>query len=123
MSEPHYSFPQRTPVFTAAVVILCFAAFAWLGYRIYAPTRSDNIAPAATEFPEDVRWRMTPKGRAELRQTIATARERGVRVVASRVEDAQCAAMLWSTGVDFIQGNFVQAATQELDFDFAAAAM
>lgn len=72
MSEPHYSFPQRTPVFTAAVVILCFAAFAWLGYRIYAPTRSENIAPAATEFPEDVRWRMTPKGRtdrlAELQQ-------------------------------------------------------
>jgi len=65
----------------------------------------------------------TPKVRAELRQTITTAREHGVRVVAPRVEDAQCAAALWSTGVDFIQGNFVQAATQELNFDFAAAAM
>lgn len=64
-----------------------------------------------------------PKVRAELRQTITSARERGVRVVAPRVEDAQCAAALWSTGVDFIQGNFVQAATQELNFDFAAAAM
>ncbi|MGD9582699.1 MAG: EAL domain-containing protein [Lysobacterales bacterium] len=64
-----------------------------------------------------------PKVRAELRQTITTAREHGVRVVAPRVEDAQCAAALWSTGVDYIQGNFVQAATQELNFDFAAAAM
>jgi hypothetical protein len=65
MSEPHYAFPQRTPVFTAAVVILCFAAFAWLGYKFYAPTRSDAIAPAAGEFAEDVRWRMTPQGRAD----------------------------------------------------------
>ncbi len=65
MSEPHYSFPQRTPVFTAGIVILCFAAFAWLGYKVYAPTRSDTIAPAATEFAEDVRWRMTPQGRAD----------------------------------------------------------
>jgi diguanylate cyclase (GGDEF)-like protein len=65
----------------------------------------------------------TPKVRAELRQTITHVRERGLRIVAPRVEDAQCAAALWSTGVDYIQGNFVQAASQDLDFDFAAAAL
>jgi diguanylate cyclase (GGDEF)-like protein len=65
----------------------------------------------------------TPKVRAELRQTITHVRERGMRIVAPRVEDAQCAAALWSTGVDYIQGNFVQAASQDLDFDFAAAAL
>jgi len=65
----------------------------------------------------------TPTVRAELRQTITHVRERGIRIIAPQVEDAQCAAALWSTGVDYIQGDFVQQATQSLDFDFAAAAM
>ena len=77
-----------------------------------------KIAPRFTS-PEG----QTPKVRAELRQTITHVRERGMRIVAPRVEDAQCAAALWSTGVDYIQGNFVQAASQDLDFDFAAAAL
>lgn len=65
----------------------------------------------------------TPKVRAELRQTITKVRELGIRIVAPRVEDAQCAAALWTTGVDYIQGNFVQPASQDLEFDFAAAAL
>ncbi|HWT14928.1 MAG TPA: EAL domain-containing protein [Patescibacteria group bacterium] len=64
-----------------------------------------------------------PKMRAELRQTITHLRERGIRIVAPQVEDAQVAAGLWSTGVDYIQGNFVQQATQDLDFDFNASAL
>ena len=103
-------------------VQICFTQFepTMANFQMLQHIEADLIKLAARFTGSDGQ---TPKGRAELRQTIATARERGVRVVASRVEDAQCAAMLWSTGVDFIQGNFVQAATQELDFDFAAAAM
>lgn len=63
------------------------------------------------------------KMRAELRQAITHLRERGIRIVAPQVEDAQVAAGLWSTGVDYIQGNFVQQATQDLDFDFNASAL
>lgn len=33
----HFSFPHRTPVFTAVLVIGCFAAFAWLARKIYTP--------------------------------------------------------------------------------------
>lgn len=33
----NYSFPHRTPVFTAVIVLLCFAAFGWLARRVYAP--------------------------------------------------------------------------------------
>ncbi len=65
----------------------------------------------------------TPKMRAELRQAITHLRERSIQIVAPQVEDAQVAAALWSTGVDFIQGNFVQQATQDLDFDFDASAL
>ncbi len=65
----------------------------------------------------------TTKMRAELRQTITHLRERSIRIVAPQVEDAQVAAGLWSTGVDYIQGDFVQQATPDLDFDFNAAAL
>ena len=33
----NFSFPHRTPVFTALIVIVCFASFAWLAKKIYTP--------------------------------------------------------------------------------------
>ncbi|MBK8284478.1 MAG: EAL domain-containing protein [Ahniella sp.] len=84
----------------------------------HVPADYIKLAPKYTQ-PEG----QTPNIRAELRQTITHVRERGIRIVAPQVEDAQCAAALWSTGVDYIQGDFVQQATQSLDFDFAAAAI
>jgi len=33
----NFSFPHRTPVFTAVIVLLCFAAFGWLANKIYTP--------------------------------------------------------------------------------------
>ncbi len=41
MSDSNFSFPHRTPVFTAIIVILCFAAFGWLAKRIYVPHAAD----------------------------------------------------------------------------------
>ncbi|MFO1517552.1 MAG: EAL domain-containing protein [Lysobacterales bacterium] len=60
--------------------------------------------------------------REEMRTLVAQAHERRRRVIAPQVEDAQSAAQLWSAGVDYIQGNFVQQADQELNYDFRAAA-
>ncbi|HVT33202.1 MAG TPA: EAL domain-containing protein [Rhodanobacteraceae bacterium] len=61
--------------------------------------------------------------RAELRDLVASVHERGMQVIAPRVEDARGAAALWTAGVDFIQGNFVQRAGHDLAFDFHAAVM
>ena len=61
--------------------------------------------------------------RKELRELVALAHERGMQVIAPRVEDARGAAALWSAGVDFIQGNFVQRAGHDLAFDFHASVM
>ena len=36
-SSSNFSFPHRTPVFTAILVLLSFALFAWLATRIYRP--------------------------------------------------------------------------------------
>jgi EAL domain-containing protein (putative c-di-GMP-specific phosphodiesterase class I) len=60
--------------------------------------------------------------RDEMRRLVHFAHERGKRVIAPQIEDAQSAALLWTVGVDYIQGNFVQHAAQELDYDFRAAA-
>jgi hypothetical protein len=36
-STSNFSFPHRTPVFTAIIVLLSFALFAWLATKIYKP--------------------------------------------------------------------------------------
>lgn len=40
MSAPssNFSFPHRTPVFTAVIVLVCFAVFGWLARKVYTPT-------------------------------------------------------------------------------------
>jgi hypothetical protein len=62
-----FAFPQRTPVFTAVVVILAALFCGWLVNRYYSPAPAfDNrgaVNPA--DFPEDQRWKYTPEGRAK----------------------------------------------------------
>jgi len=59
--------------------------------------------------------------REELRQIVVRAHDSDRRVIAPRIEDAQSASLLWNAGVDYLQGDFVQQAGQELSFDFHAA--
>ncbi len=61
--------------------------------------------------------------RDELHRLAERAHRQGVQVIAPRVEDAQAAATLWMSGIDFIQGNLVQQAARELSFDFQAAVL
>ena len=49
--------------------------------------------------------------------------ERTVGVIAPRVEDTRTAAVLWMSGIDYIQGNLVQSAGSSLDFDFNSAVL
>jgi EAL domain-containing protein (putative c-di-GMP-specific phosphodiesterase class I) len=65
----------------------------------------------------------TPRLRDELRVIVDRAHRRGLSVIAQRVEDAQSAATLWMSGIDYIQGNLVQLATRELEFDFQSAVL
>ena len=60
--------------------------------------------------------------REELRQIVTQAHERDRKVIAPRIEDAQSASLLWTLGVDYIQGDFVQQAGQDMSFDFHATA-
>ena len=59
--------------------------------------------------------------REELKSLIAAAHDGKRRVIAARVDNAQSASALFSLGVDFIQGNFVQQPGAELGFDFQSS--
>jgi EAL domain-containing protein (putative c-di-GMP-specific phosphodiesterase class I)/PleD family two-component response regulator len=63
------------------------------------------------------------KLRDELRAMVERAHRRGLQVIGPQVENAQGAATLWMSGIDLIQGNLVQQADGELDFDFAHAVL
>lgn len=62
-----YAFPQRAPVFTAAIVIAGMAVFGWFIHRLYHPARPVNPLALANpaDFGEDARWKMAPEGRAK----------------------------------------------------------
>jgi PleD family two-component response regulator/EAL domain-containing protein (putative c-di-GMP-specific phosphodiesterase class I) len=66
---------------------------------------------------------MSQAVRDDLKVLIDRAHRRGLEVIGHGVEDAQAAATLWMSGIDFIQGNLVQQADRELDFDFNQAVL
>lgn len=66
--------------------------------------------------------RSSAEGAAEeLRALVERVHDAGKRVIAPHVEDARGVAALWTAGIDFVQGNFVQHADHELAFDFHAS--
>lgn len=59
----------------------------------------------------------------DLKTLVRAAHDRSRYVMAAKVETAQSAALLWTLGVDLIQGNFVQQPGADLGFDFSASAL
>lgn len=56
-------------------------------------------------------------GRA-LRACVSRLQERGARVIAAGIEDPETIGRVWSSGVDYIQGNFIQFPEEALSFNF-----
>jgi EAL domain-containing protein (putative c-di-GMP-specific phosphodiesterase class I) len=54
----------------------------------------------------------------ELKQLISLAHQLDIKVIAPQVEDPRSIAILWSSGADFVQGNFVQRPENNLIYDF-----
>jgi len=55
---------------------------------------------------------------SKVQEIIELARKDGRQCIAECVDDAGSLAHLWQTGVDFIQGNFVQEPSKNIDYDF-----
>lgn len=66
-SNSSYAFPQRTPIFTALVVIAAAVLCGWAINRFYAPAPAfDNRGTAnPADFDEATRWKFTAEGRAK----------------------------------------------------------
>ncbi len=50
---------------------------------------------------------INPKAGEKVSDTLRQARQKGVRIIAKQVTDAQTMAMLWTLGVHFIEGDYV----------------
>lgn len=59
-----------------------------------------------------------PVHRDRVRSILQQAKASGATVLAGYVEDAASLPVLWQCGVHFIQGNFLQAPDESLNFDF-----
>lgn len=83
----------------------------------------DALTPNYVKLDVDLLQRSDANANEDLRLLVDGLHERGVRVIAPCVEEASAVATLWSSGADYIQGNFVQAADRGFAFDFGSAAM
>jgi diguanylate cyclase (GGDEF)-like protein len=58
-----------------------------------------------------------------LKELITLAHQLDIKVIAPQVEDPRSIAILWSSGADFVQGNFVQRPENNLIYDFAESVL
>lgn len=58
-----------------------------------------------------------------IRELISLAHELKIKVIAPQVEDPRSIAILWSSGADFVQGNFVQRPENNLIYDFTESVL
>ncbi len=70
--------------------------------------------------PRYVAANATADDRAQAQRAIELAHRLGSKVIASCVEDPQVAAWLWTSGLDYVQGNLLAPPGSSLDFDFQA---
>ena len=55
-----------------------------------------------------------------IREIANQATEIGIRSITPGVEDAAILSVLWTVGVDFVQGDFLQAPEKLLNYDFTS---
>jgi EAL domain-containing protein (putative c-di-GMP-specific phosphodiesterase class I) len=56
-----------------------------------------------------------------VRDIVTRVHALGGQVIASRVQDAPSVALLWQSGVDYVQGYFLQQPSRALDYDFISS--
>ena len=60
---------------------------------------------------------------SRLKALVEGLHQRGARVIAAGIEDPQTIGRVWSSGVDYIQGNFIQFPEDSLSFRFDETAL
>ncbi|KEQ17496.1 EAL domain-containing protein [Endozoicomonas numazuensis] len=82
----------------------------------------ETIAPLALDYvkvdPSFTKDLTTERQGEELKKMILALSEEGQKVIVPQVQSAVEMAPLWHSGVDFIQGDFLQEPAEHMDFDF-----
>ncbi|MCB2262280.1 MAG: response regulator [Candidatus Thiosymbion ectosymbiont of Robbea hypermnestra] len=60
---------------------------------------------------------------AHLTELVARIHQAGARIILAQIQDPQTIARIFGTGVDLIQGNFLQPPSPDLRFDFSESAL
>ena len=55
---------------------------------------------------------------AKVREIAKRAREMGIRTIAEYVQDAASMSILFSSGVDYVEGHFLAMASPVMNYDF-----
>jgi EAL domain-containing protein (putative c-di-GMP-specific phosphodiesterase class I) len=55
----------------------------------------------------------------QIRNLASQAATRNIRTIAERVEDASSMTMLFSAGIDYVQGDFLAPAGPDMNYDFS----
>ena len=63
-----------------------------------------------------------PKKQTQFKELVQTLETLGVSTIVGGVEDVKAMPILWSLGVDLIQGFFLQHPYREMSYDFAGSA-
>ncbi|MEM9531552.1 MAG: EAL domain-containing protein [Pseudomonadota bacterium] len=88
-----------------------------------SPTAFQTLRHLAVDFVKLAATEDSGELRKDLSGTIAQLHEEKKLVIIPAIEDAKTAARLWQTGVDYIQGFFVQAPEAELVYQFNESQM
>jgi multidomain signaling protein FimX len=59
-----------------------------------------------------------PDNQKRIHEITARARELGIRTIAEYVQDAASMSILFSTGVDYVEGHFLATASPQMNYDF-----
>lgn len=92
-----------------------------LGVSLAGVTALTLAQPGFNDLPLDF-IKLSPElaRDGQARVVVAAGHARNAVVIAPRVHDASTAAAFYAAGADLLQGNFVQEAGAQLDYDFAS---
>ena len=60
-----------------------------------------------------------PESQARVREIAAGAAERAIGTIAPQVQDAASMTLLFSSSVDYVQGDFLAPVSAAMDYDFS----
>ncbi|WP_257292236.1 EAL domain-containing protein [Endozoicomonas sp. ONNA1] len=113
-------FNKQAPDFFKAVKALgCSTGVSEFGCSL---NPMETIAPMAVDYvkvdPSFTKDLTSENQGKELKKMVLALSEKGQKVIVPQVQSAVEMAPLWHTGVDFIQGDFLQEPVEHMDFDF-----